>query len=335
LAISGETKEKEVKNHNQLVYALLKNDSEANLLFYTDGSQGVIQGTKQNAAAVCQIGYTNSLIRLQKCLCWNLGSEIEVADAEVFAIYKALQLAVEMADFTIDTVYIFVDSQAAIKKLDQTLNNHITKAARLYAKQLGEMGVRVVVQWCPSHVGIAGNEGADQLAKEGLTAKKSKEAFTSLSFLKRKIKEIDVENWQSNWEKNSKGKGVIYQTVMQSSMKFSRTPCILEVPRKHQGAYIQLKTGIGYFKAYFHTIGRVEDSRCFGRCAARQTAKHLLLECKNHRKEREKMAKQVKAPLSLQLLFNTKKGKDALAEYLMDTEIATAAWYQNAGRLGN
>src|SRR4051812_46171336 len=119
---------------------------------------------------------------------------------------------------------------------------------------------------------------------------------------------------------------------MQNSMKFSRTPSILEVPRKHQGAYIQLKTGIGYFKAYFNKIGKAENSRCFGRCAARQTPKHLLLECKTYKKERKRMEKSIKAPLTLQLLFNTKKGKEALAEYLIGTEIATAAWYLNAGR---
>jgi ribonuclease HI/exonuclease III len=335
LAISKESKEKEVKNHNKLVDTLLKKDSSlGKILLYTDGSQGEIQNTKQNAAAVCQIGYTNSQIRLQKSCYWNLGSEIEVADAEVFAIYKALQLAVKEADFTIDAVYIFVDSQAAINKLDQPLNTHITKAARLYAKQLSDLGVKLVIQWCPSHTGILGNEGADLLAKKGLKAKKSKEAFTSLSFLKRRMKEIDVDNWKANWEKSSKGKGAIYQAVMKNRMKFSRTPSILEVPRKHQGAYIQLKTGIGYFKAYFNLIGRAENNRCFRRCAAKQTAKHLLLECKNYKKERRKIARKLKAPLSLQQLFNTKKGKEALAEYLMDTEIATAVWYENAGRIG-
>ena len=45
------------------------------------------------------------------------------------------------------------------------------------------------------------------------------------------------------------------------------------------------------------------------------------------------MAISLGQPLMLQLLFNTKKGKEALAEFLMVTRIATADWYQNAGKV--
>ena len=77
---------------------------------YTDGSQGSIRNSKQNAVAVCQVGYSNSQLRLRKGQHWNLGSQIEVADAEVFAISKALQLATKMTKSRAITVYVFVDS---------------------------------------------------------------------------------------------------------------------------------------------------------------------------------------------------------------------------------
>ena len=71
----------------------------------------------QNAAAVCKVGYRNGQLQLQKAIKWNLGSEIEVTDAEVFAISKALSMGLQKPDF--DKLYIFVDSQTAIKKLQQ------------------------------------------------------------------------------------------------------------------------------------------------------------------------------------------------------------------------
>ena len=195
------------------------------------------------------------------------------------------------------------------------------------------MGVEVVIQWCPSHTGIYGNECADALAKKSLEAPKSKEAFTSISYIRRCMKELDVKNWQSNWTNSKTGQGLVYQSVVQDSLVFSQKPALLEVPRKHQGAYIQLKTGIGYFKSYLFKIGRAEDNRCFGGCIARQTPRHLLLECKRYKEERQKMIKRLKAPLTLQQLLNTKRGKKALAGYLMETGIATADWYENAGRM--
>ena len=94
-----------------------------------------------------------------------------------------------------------------------------------------------------------------------------------------------------------------------------------------------MKTGIGYFKSYLFKIGRAEDNRCFGECVARQTPRHLLLECKSYKEERWKMRKRLKAPLTLQQLLNTKRGKKVLAGYLMETGIATAEWYENAGRM--
>ena len=230
-------------------------------------------------------------------------------------------------------MYIFVDSQAAIQRLNQPLNNHITKKARQYAKALAQLGIEVTIQWCPSHASIFGNEQADELAKKGLSATRSPEAYTSISFLKRQLKELDVENWKTNWENSNKGKGQLYSSIALSSMKFSRKPYILEVPRKNQGAYIQLKTGVGYLKPYFFKIGRASDGRCFGNCNSKQDTRHLILECKNYKKERKKVQKRLALPLSLQLLFNTNKGKEALAEYLIETGVATADWYTNAGRI--
>ena len=88
---------------------------------------------------------------------------------------------------------MFVDSQAD-QKLDQTRNNHITKRVRQFASQLADLGVEVVIQWCPSHTGIYSNEYTDTLAKKSLEVPKSKDVFISFSYIRRYMKELDIKN---------------------------------------------------------------------------------------------------------------------------------------------
>ena len=128
--------------------------------------------------------------------CWNLGSSIEVADAEVIGIIKALEQGLKTTTTGPTTFYLFVDSQAAIQRL-QGYSYHATKAQRL-TKQLVDKGHKVEVHWCPSHVGVTGNEIADQLAKEGLEKQTEKDAYVSLAYLRRKAKVELKEAWKAD-----------------------------------------------------------------------------------------------------------------------------------------
>jgi ribonuclease HI len=79
------------------------------LLFYTDRSK---KGNK-NVASICQVGAGQRILHATN---FNLGLYIEIMDAELFAIYKALQ-HVEAKCIRNKEVWIFVDSQATIKYL--------------------------------------------------------------------------------------------------------------------------------------------------------------------------------------------------------------------------
>lgn len=58
---------------------------------------------------------------------------------------------------------------------------------------------KVFICWVPSHQDIKGNELADSLAKLGLYRKKNKQAFTSISFLKRAIQEQTNRELHLDW----------------------------------------------------------------------------------------------------------------------------------------
>ena len=99
---------------------------------------------------------------------WNLGTKLEVADAEVFAIAKALALALQNTTSLTQSTYIFVDSQAAIARLQNQKGVRTIQHASTTAEYLQTRGVTVYIQWCPSHIGIAGNKLADTLTKQGV-----------------------------------------------------------------------------------------------------------------------------------------------------------------------
>ena len=65
---------------------------------------------------------------------WNLGAYVEVADAELFAIQRALQAATDITPCT-KRLFIFSDSQAAIQKLSGW--NSLAVKARTVVEQGG------------------------------------------------------------------------------------------------------------------------------------------------------------------------------------------------------
>jgi hypothetical protein len=72
------------------------------LLFYTDGSKK----ENKNTASICQVGVEQ---RILHTINFNLGPYVKIMDAELFAIYKALQ-HVEAKYTRNKEVWIFVDS---------------------------------------------------------------------------------------------------------------------------------------------------------------------------------------------------------------------------------
>ena len=149
-------------------------------VYYTDGSQGRVNGVIQGSAAYCQLSSSATVATVGS---WNLGSRVEVADAEVFAVAKVLE-AVTYDASTEHTIVIFIDSQAAIQRIQSPRGN--CWAQRIYAAAHALRGrVAVKIQWCPGHCGIYGNEVVDGLAKRALEKAPCSEAYTSIGHNKR------------------------------------------------------------------------------------------------------------------------------------------------------
>ena len=108
--VSQRTKEDEAEVHLQLLENIQLLEGDSAQIYYTDGSQK----DKTIRAGVCRLNHEGGFDLAKS---WNLGTRLEVADAEVFAIAKALALALQNTTSLTRSTYIFVDSQAAIARL--------------------------------------------------------------------------------------------------------------------------------------------------------------------------------------------------------------------------
>jgi ribonuclease HI len=336
--IPTESKEAVATTHTLRIPALLQDPQVR--VYYTDGSQGLNKKEeKQCSAAYCKLEAPDSVSTWES---WNLGNRVEVADTEVFAVAKVMQVLTRDPGITQDLktiIHIFVDSQAAILRIRNPKGNRWAQRIQNTARALRRRA-EIRISWCPGHCGIFGNEAVDARAKEALEKPATHEAYTSTSYIKRLVKAKGLQKWRDIWDsealkgERAKGLGKLYQEIARDSLRFNFKPQLLNLPRKHQAAFIQLKTGIGYLATHQKRVGNTPNDTCFGRCTARQTTQHLILECKLYRNQRASIARalrKARIPLTLQALFNTTAGRDALQPYLLSTKVCTAHWFYHMG----
>ena len=92
-------------------------------------------------------------------------------------------------------------SQAAIQRLQKSSLNagqcHILAIENWIAKIKTKHQINIHLSWVPGHMNITGNEKADQAAKKGTQSQQTNsEKYVSLSFIKRKIKESALIEWE-------------------------------------------------------------------------------------------------------------------------------------------
>jgi len=103
-------KQKEAAQHKELIQKLVEYQNVSNIIAYSDGSKNE-KTNNLGAGVFCTINFnTNN----SESLSWNLGLNIEVFNAELFAIEKAFKIAFERITKFTKNIWIFSNSQAAI-----------------------------------------------------------------------------------------------------------------------------------------------------------------------------------------------------------------------------
>ena len=204
---------------------------------------------------------------------FRLPDHATVYQAELAAINEAATLLKEMSDLT--TVKFYVDSQAALRTLQ---SDYITSKLALQTyQQLNDIPAsHVVLVWTKAHIGTAGNEEADILAKEGTTLPQCRNTPTPHVVIKNTIKSFTNMLWDAEWTTYPKAR----QTKLFHARHHKSTSDeLIQWTRLKLGRYIRAVTGHSNLLYHLHTIDHTISPLCRFCLQANEDFHHLATQC--------------------------------------------------------
>ena len=243
---------------------LLEHNHEKIYLF-TDGS-------KDNEGVGLGVYGNNLKIQIA------LPQKASIFTAELLAIKNALRVVREQQ---IDKVTIFSDSLSSIEAINSYQpQNEIAKEIRCILSEMKSHKTTVTLCWVPSHIGIEGNEKADEYAKEAKNLPISEISLPLEDYL-RYCKSVTRTIWQNKWnEYNQNNKlNEIKETI-------NPWPSSLQKVRRNEVVLTRLRIGHcrlthGYLMNSPHYPQPICDT-----CNTQITVKHVLIECPEYSVQR-------------------------------------------------
>lgn len=237
---------------------------------------------------------------------YKLSKYTSIYTAELYAILQALIYIRQ--DYN-HHFLIITDSLSALKGMDQLYTTHpILQLIKNELQQIENDGKEIKFIWVPSHIGITGNEKADQAARDAIIDHNANIVLRTIStdFKSYLRGEINKE-WQRNWEQSSSKLAEIKQTVKPWSHKLKK--------RREQIIVTRLRIGHTKF-SHGYLLNRSEPPIC-ETCQTRLTVKHVLVECSKFRNLR----RSYNIPGTLAEVLNDNANFTNLMSYLKDTKL--------------
>lgn len=215
---------------------------------------------------------------LQKSCSYKISSKISIMFAELFAIAEALEYAQCLNS---SNIVIFSDSRSALQHIARcTSNVRCAPIAYTILKSICDMKYRnknVILQWIPSHVGLAGNEQVDQLAKTAIVGGSEKVLLPFYTDLITDVKLQCQNAWNEHFDERSVSAGVWYKTIQSSPPRipwFDRC----EMSRNNIVLAMRIRSGHIPTNKFGFLMKKVPSPNC-SECGVLEDATHLLLEC--------------------------------------------------------
>ena len=179
-------------------------------------------------------------------------------------------------------------------------------------------------------INIIENKKADQLIKiaaQEVSIINNMKAII-ISFVKKQICKKMKLQWLEIWKSSIKKGNQYWKIISNVNLSHKSLKELRKIDKLTFSIFIQLKMRHDYFKSYLHRLSENNSNKCYEICNARQTSKHLLLNCRHYKAEQIKLKEkaQLKNTDTILTLFIIKIERIATLEYLKNTRIATRKW---------
>ena len=274
------TEEKKIAARNTYISMINELSNNVYLTIYTDASVDPNTNKATYACAVFKEGLYESELSVSGRISNFAGS----MTAELHAIKRAILLIYQhRANFNGRKFLIVTDSMSGLQALPNTADPDnracILKIHKILDTLDSTFQIQGTIMWCPSHIGIPGNEKADELAGAAMTENLPiSPTPAATSVIKSKIKAAVLDAWKS--------KAIISDFYMRVNPKRSsfRMP---KAPRKIQCSISRLRFNAEKFCAY-----RCQKL-CFY-CEAPFSTGHYFIDCPVTRKPLESLLSLLK-----------------------------------------
>jgi hypothetical protein len=327
---TGHVAIEEDENTAALTASSLEQPTKNHMAVYTDGSRledghcafGAVARTSMTVDEWCRSsGY--------------IGNNKEAYDAELFGIAAGLELASRSTHVRSrlrqedppnlsGTVYIFVDAQAALKRLrrgDPGAGQWMLPRIRQAENELRLLGWNTEYRWVPGHKGIPGNEMADQVAKAAARDRLDRPhtiEVTSLAHIGRLVTDARTKDRNAWLSRQIKAKAYYKRKA-----KWDKTAA--KAPKALASRYFQLRLNKAPTAPYLMWTGRRTDDKCWWcRKAPKQTREHLLKRCARWTKEQEALWKAIGLATKVGGKEGWKRSSTPVARVLADARCTEA-----------
>ncbi len=300
-----------------------------NIVMYIDASQIRKKIAEIETETEMTVIFTHELVRCSKAT--SVSGKSIITKAKLQAISDAIAMCSEKA-LKNSEIWMYMNSQMTLQRLNakSNVNAKLFDDIQQNLTNLRQNQCQIHIQWILSCKNIIENEKADQLIKSATQELSVIDNIKAIiiSFVKKQICKETKAQWLNVWKSSIK-KGNQYQkhisnvNLSQKSLKEFR-----KINRLTFSIFIQLKMKHDYFKSYLHRLSENNSNKCYEICNARQTSKHLLLNCRHYRAEQIKLKEkaQLKNTDIILTLFIIKIERIATLEYLKNTRITTRKW---------